>query len=237
MESKGAKVSIIIPIYNGEVHIEKALRSLGEIMAGTAYELIIAEDGSTDKTPEILEKLRPEFSRMRILFSKTRLGKGKSLSQAILASKGEICLYMDVDAASGLSGIPTAINAMESADIVSGSRLFPGAKVSRSLTREIFSRGYNLLIRILFGSKLHDHQCGFKALRREKITPLLPLVKDTHWFWDTEMLILAQRKGLKVKEIPVEWSEGSDSTVRVLRDTIYMLGQMGRLFVDLNLGK
>jgi hypothetical protein len=90
---------------------------------------------------------------------------------------------------------------------------------------------------MLFGSKLRDHQCGFKAVRRESILPLLPLVKDTHWFWDTELLVLAQRKRLRVKEIPVQWKEGSDSTVRVFQDTIYMLRQMARLFFELNFKK
>lgn len=237
MAGNEGKVSIIIPIYNGEAHIEKALPLLEKTMGGGDYELIIAEDGSTDRTLEILERLKPEFPQMRILSSKTRLGRGKSLSDAILAASGEICLYMDVDAATDLSEIPKAINAMESADIVSGSRLLPASKVSRSATREIFSRGYNLLIRTLFGSKLHDHQCGFKAVRRERILQFLPLVKDTHWFWDTELLVLAQRKGLSVKEIPVKWNEGSDTTVRVFRDTLYMLKQMARLFFELNFGK
>jgi glycosyltransferase involved in cell wall biosynthesis len=237
MQGKEEQVSIIIPIYNGEAHVQNALSQLREKMGGKNYELIIAEDGSTDKTLEILNRLAPEFPQMRILSSKNRVGRGKSLSDAILASKGEIALYMDVDAATELSEIFNALEAMDSADIVSGSRLLPGAKVSRSVTREFFSRSYNLLIRLLFRSKLQDHQCGFKALRREKILPLLPLVKDTHWFWDTEMLILAQRKGLRVKEIPVKWNEGSDSTVRVFQDTIYMLRQMARLFFELNFKK
>ncbi len=237
MQGKEERVSIIIPIYNGEAHVQNALSLLREKMDGRNYELIIAEDGSTDKTLEILNRLAPEFPQMRILSSKNRVGRGKSLSDAILASKGEIALYMDVDAATEVSEIFKALDAIESADIVSGSRLLPGANVSRSFTREVFSRGYNLLIRLLFRSKLLDHQCGFKALRRESVLPLLPLVKDTHWFWDTEMLILAQRKGLRVKEIPVAWKEGSDSTVRVFQDTFYMLKQMLRLFFELNFKK
>lgn len=237
MAGKEGLISIIIPIYNGEAHVQNSLSLLKEKMDGKNYELIIAEDGSTDKTLEILNRLAPEFPRMRVLSSKNRVGRGKSLSEAILASKGEIALYMDVDAATELSEIFNALEAINSADIVSGSRLLPGSRVSRSLTREIFSRGYNLLIRLLFNSRLHDHQCGFKALRRERLLPLLPLVKDTHWFWDTEMLVLAQRKGLRVKEIPVEWKEGSDSTVRVFQDTVYMLRQMARLSLDLNFKK
>jgi glycosyltransferase involved in cell wall biosynthesis len=237
MQRKEELVSIIIPIYNGEAHVQNALSQLKEKMDGRNYELIIAEDGSTDKTLEILNRLAPEFPQMRILSSKNRLGRGKSLSEAILASKGEIALYMDVDAATDLSEVSKALDAVASADIVTGSRLLPGSNVSRSFTREFFSRGYNLLIRLLFNSKLHDHQCGFKAVRRESVLPLLPLVKDTYWFWDTELLVLAQRKGLRVKEIPVEWKEGSDSTVRVFHDTMYMFKQMLRLFFELNFKK
>ncbi len=235
MQGKEEQVSIIIPIYNGEAHVQNALSQLKEKMGGRNYEIIIAEDGSTDRTLEILARLAPEFPQMRILSSKNRLGRGKSLSDAIVASKGEISLYMDVDAATEISEIFKALEEIRDADIVTGSRLLLGSHVSRSFTRELFSRGYNLLIRFLFNSKLHDHQCGFKAFRKSSILPILPLIKDRHWFWDTELLVLAQRKGLRVKEIPVEWKEGSDSTVRVFQDAFYMFKQMALLFFDLNL--
>ena len=113
------------------------------------------------------------------------------------------------------------------AAIATGSRLLPGSSTKRSLRRDVASKGFNLLVRTLLGSKLKDHQCGFKAFDTKKIQPLLNEVEDTHWFWDTEMLVRAQRKGMRVDEIPIEWSEkGKGSTVDLKKDVAYMASKI-----------
>jgi glycosyltransferase involved in cell wall biosynthesis len=140
------------------------------------------------------------------------------------ACRGEIVVYTDADLAADLRHLPELIAEIrKGADIATGSRLIRGSRVSgRSLGREFFSNGYNLMIRSLFGSPVRDHQCGFKAFRRSAILPLLPEIRDRHWFWDTEMLLRAMRRGLRVAEIPVSWEGRKESGVRFPADVIHM---------------
>ena len=218
-------VSLVIPAYNEESNLEtcvkeavKALDALGE-----GYEIIIAEDGSRDSTLEIAEKLASKNKRIRILHSGKRLGRGESLKRAIRSARGRIVAYIDSDLATSLKHLKPLLEGVENgAAISTGSRLLPQSTTTRSQTRDIASKGYNLLVRLLLRSRLSDHQCGFKAFNRKKIIPLLEEVKDNHWFWDTEMLVRAQRKKLSVYEFPVEWRESSDSKVNLLKDVLDM---------------
>lgn len=220
---KGCPVTIIIPVHNGESYlgeiVKTAIRELGKIR----YEIIIAEDGSSDGTVQLAKRLIRSNRSIRLITSKKKKGKGKAVEDAIRAAKGEIIFYVDVDNATNASAIRSFLKHAENADIVVGSRLLPESKAERSFVRGAFSEAYNLLVRVMLGSKVMDHQCGFKALRRKSAIRILPMIKDKHWFWDTEMLVIAQRKGLKVKEVPVEWRERKDSTVRLIADSKYML--------------
>jgi hypothetical protein len=131
-------------------------------------------------------------------------------------AQGNILCYYDVDLATDMKYLPGLIQSIrEGYDIGTGSRLLPESQVTRSGRREIPSRVYNWLVRVVLGSTLHDHQCGFKSFCREKVIPLLSSVQATHWFWDTEILVRAQKKGLRVHEFPVEWREGKGTTVRI----------------------
>lgn len=217
-------LSIIIPVYNEAKILAGSIAKLSSTMnaIGRDYEIIIVEDGSTDGTAEVAMRLSSK--NVRVLSSTKRVGRGISLSNAISAARGDIVIYMDVDLATNLAYIPRLIEKIEDgAEIATGSRLLRDSKVvGRSFIRSFFSIGYNLLLRLLFGSKIKDHQCGFKAFRKSSIEPMLAEIGDAHWFWDSELLIKAQRKGLKVSEIPVEWTDRKESSVRLYFDVLYM---------------
>ena len=208
-------ITIILPVHNEEKTLEANVELLRKSLKKD-YEIILAEDGSTDNTVAIAKKLKDVI----LITSSKRLGRGLALSNAIRQAKGERIIYMDADLATELPHIKDMLE--QNYDIVTGSRLLPGSVVTnRSAIREFFSKSYNLLIRLLFNSKIKDHQCGFKAFKRTVI-PLLETVQDHHWFWDTELLIRAQKQGLSVKEIPVKWADRKNSKVKLHTDIIYM---------------
>ncbi len=219
-------VSAIIPVHNEAETLADAVARLSEALRrfGWESEIIICEDGSTDGSAKAARAIAAENPGVRAIISEKRLGRGLSLSRAIRGAKGDIVIYMDADLATGLAHLPELVRAIEAgAGIATGSRMLPGSIVEgRSALREISSRGYNLLIRILFGSRIHDHQCGFKAFRKSGVLPLLEEVRDRHWFWDTELLVRAQRKGMRVAEIPVRWKDRKESRVRLHSDIFRM---------------
>lgn len=213
-------ISVVMPLHNEAPVLSANFPKLKKALdaMGLDYEIILAEDGSTDNTRQIAEGL--SSGRVKILTSEKRLGRGLALKKAIRAARGDIVVYMDADLATDLSYLQPLIAQMEKgADIATGSRLVSGSKVhGRSFLREFFSRGFNLMLRLMFKTSLYDHQCGFKAFRKSEILPLLDEVKDRQWFWDSELFIRAQKKGLKVVEIPVEWTDRKDSSVKLSRD-------------------
>jgi glycosyltransferase AglD len=211
------EVSAVIPVYNDRealvTAIPESIQVLQEITPD--FELIIAEDGSSDGSAELVRSWEARDPRVRLLHSDERLGRGRALNRAMAAAKGNISCYYDVDLATGMDHLPTLIGAIRDGyDISTGSRLMPSSDIVRSSSREIASRGYNLLVRLILGSKLYDHQCGFKGFNRERLLALIPEVSDGHWFWDTEVLVRGQKKGYRVLEFPVRWREGKGTTVR-----------------------
>ncbi|WP_457550451.1 flippase-like domain-containing protein [Archaeoglobus sp.] len=229
------KVSVILPAYNEAESIENAVKTVKSYLEklGYDYEIIIAEDGSTDGTDKIARRLAEKDERIVHLHSDERLGRGKALTNAIKRAKGEIVAYLDVDLSTDMEHFKELVEAISNGyDIATGSRLMKESRAERPLKRDIASRVYNILVRFMLGSKLRDHQCGFKAFKKSSILPLLEKVKDNHWFWDTELLVLAQREGLKVKEIPVRWKQGRDTKVRFKRDVLYMFSQILRMWIE-----
>lgn len=208
---------MVIPVYNDLSALQAAVPLTLEILERicSQFEIIIAEDASTDGSMEYAASCQQTDNRIRHFHRDQRLGRGSALSSAALAAKGEIFCYFDVDLATDMTHLPDLIRAIENGfDCATGSRLLPDSDISRSISREIKSRGYNWLVRLILWSSLQDHQCGFKAFRRDSLLTLLPDIRDTHWFWDTEVLIRAQRKGYKIAEIPVFWREGPGTTVK-----------------------
>jgi glycosyltransferase involved in cell wall biosynthesis len=219
------EVSLAFPAYNeaeGIGHaVEAALLELRK--TSSSFEVIIAEDGSSDGTDVEADRLAATHPEVRHVHSAERLGRGKALNRAFKGSHGSIFVYMDVDLASDITQLKTLVDSVRGgADIATGSRMLPGSKVKRSLRRSFASWSYNTLIRILFHTPIHDHQCGFKSFKRSSLMEYIDEVEDTHWFWDTEVLIRGVRRGLRVDEIPIEWSEGQGTKVRLFRDSYRM---------------
>ena len=231
------KVSVVLPAHNEAGILEPAVMEIIKILNkySEAYEIVIAEDGSTDGTDKKADELSKRSPNVRHLHSKKRLGRGKALKNAFQQSSGEILVYMDVDLATDVRQLKELIESIdkEGYDFATGSRLLPESKVERSGTRNITSIIYNFMVRAVLGSKVKDHQCGFKAFRREALLQLLEEVEASHWFWDTELLVRAHRRGFRIREIPVLWKSGRETKVRLLHDSFYMGWQILALWWQL----
>lgn len=220
------EVSLVLPAYN-EVHrlentVKNTIATLQEITP--SFEIIIAEDGSTDGTDKIARNLAEKYPFVVHLHSDERQGRGKALNHAFKIAKGKILCYIDVDLATDLKHLAELIDAIryEGYDFATGSRMMQTSDVERSLKRKIASKGFNFLTRAFLNSKLYDHQCGFKAFKREPLFDLLDEVKDEHWFWDTELFVRAQQRGYKIKEFPVKWQHSGTTKVDLFKDVIEM---------------
>jgi hypothetical protein len=213
--------------------VEKVTRALNEFTR--SYEIIIAEDGSTDGTDKVAAILSERYSFVKHLHGEKRLGRGTALKNAFKKSNGKTLIYMDVDLATDVGQIKFLVRAIEEEgyDFAIGSRMLSESKVERSRTRQIASKSYNFLVRAMLGSKVKDQQCGFKAFRREALMQLLDEVTARHWFWDTELLVRAFRKGYTIKEVPVEWKSGRETKVRLFKDSFSMAGQVIKLWWQL----
>lgn len=228
------EISVVFPAYNEasslESAVNKASQALNEFTR--SYEIIIAEDGSTDGTDKLAAELGEKHPFVKHIHGKKRLGRGTALKNAFKQSRGEILVYMDLDLATDLKHLKPLVLAIESEgyDFATGSRMLRESKVKRSGTRNIASKTYNFLVRTLLGSKVRDHQCGFKAFRREQLMQLLDEVGANHWFWDTEVLVRAYQRGYKIKEIPVAWTGGQETKVNLLKDSLNMGWQIFSLW-------
>ncbi|MCW4044273.1 MAG: glycosyltransferase family 2 protein [Candidatus Bathyarchaeota archaeon] len=227
-------VSVVFPAYNEAAKLETAVKEAAKALEAVAgsYEIVIAEDGSTDGTDEIAAALSVKYPFVKRLHGEKRLGRGTALKNAFKQSSGKILVYMDVDLATSIKQLKSLVNAVsqEGYDFAAGSRLLSESKVERSRRRLVASKTYNSFIRALLGSKIKDHQCGFKAFRREAVLALLDGVRARHWFWDTELLVRASRKGYAIKEIPVDWKAPRETKVRLFKDSFSMAWQAVKLW-------
>jgi glycosyltransferase involved in cell wall biosynthesis len=233
------EVTAIIPVFNDQPSLERAIpESLNVLSTITEhFELIIAEDGSSDGSAELVREYESTSAHVKLLHSDKRLGRGKALNRAIQMARGSIVCYYDVDLATDMQHLKELIDKIrKGADISTGSRLLPESNIRRTEGREFASRSYNLLVRCILGSRLFDHQCGFKAFNKEKILPVLPTIQSNHWFWDTELLIRAQRKGYTIVEFPVHWQAGKGTTVRI-KDVFSMGSSILRLWWQIHVSK
>jgi glycosyltransferase involved in cell wall biosynthesis len=216
-----ARVDIVIPVLNEAHVLERSVRALHAFLSDNLkqheWRIIVADNGSTDGTFEIARRLEDSLGRIEASHI-PEAGRGRAVTRAWLASDAHVVSYMDVDLSTDLDALPSLVHAIteEGYDVAAGSRLSRGSETTRSLKREVLSRGFVLLINGLFGTRLADTQCGFKAASRKAAQRLLPLIKDTGWFWDTELLLLAAKGGWRVKTVPVRWVEDPDSRVKVL---------------------
>lgn len=221
-------VSVVFPAYNEVDFLEPAVEQVTHTLDTfvSSYEIIIAEDGSTDGTAEHSEMLAQKYPNVKHIHGEKRLGRGTALNNAFRQSNGRILVYMDLDLATDLKFLQPLVDALrvEGYDFATGSRMLPESKVERTFSRNMTSKLYNFFVRHILGSQLRDHQCGFKAFKREPTLQLIDEVDARHWFWDTEILVRAARKGYKIKEIPVEWKSGRKTKVNLFKDS-YKMGK------------
>ena len=226
-------VDIVVPVYNEELDLEHSVRRLRAYLDACFpfhANVTIADNASTDDTQAIGERLAatvPGVSYMRL----SDKGRGRALAAAWLLSKAEVVGYMDVDLSTDLGALLPLVAPLISghSDVAVGSRLAPGSRVRRGAKRELISRCYNALLRVALGAWFRDAQCGFKAIRTETARRLVPRTENRSWFFDTELLVLAQRAGLRIHEVPVDWDDDPDSRVSILPTALEDLGGVWRL--------
>jgi glycosyltransferase involved in cell wall biosynthesis len=211
---------VVVPVHNEQAALAASIRTLHDYLTAqfdVPWSITIADNASTDATAEIAIELTYSLDRVRVLHLDEK-GRGRALKRAWLASNARVVAYVDVDLSTDLRGLPPLIAPLLSghSDIAIGTRLAGSSRVTRGGKREFVSRSYNLLLRRVMGARFTDAQCGFKAMRSEVAARLLPLVEDTGWFFDTELLILAERSGMRIHEVPVDWVDDPDSRVDIV---------------------
>ncbi|MEZ5123102.1 MAG: bifunctional glycosyltransferase family 2/GtrA family protein [Solirubrobacterales bacterium] len=214
------EVDIVIPVYNEEVALERSVRRLHHFLTDGfpfRWRIVIADNASTDATPQIARRLAGELPQVRHL-RVAEQGRGRALRAAWSRSPAAVVAYMDVDLSTDLRALLPLVAPLVSrhSELAIGTRLSRGARVVRGPKRELISRGYNALLHAVLRARFSDAQCGFKALRTDVARELLPEIRDDGWFFDTELLVLAQRRGMRISEVPVDWVDDPDSRVRIV---------------------
>jgi len=220
-EQPAVVVELTIPARN-EAHVlattvERVHRHATESLAH-CWHVTIADSASTDDTLAVARRLEADIDEVSAIHV-DRPGRGRALRAAWEASDAQVVAYMDADLSTDLEALAPMVDHVvaDRCDIAVGSRLAPGATVERSWRREIISRTYNGLLRGIFHTHIRDAQCGFKAMRSDVARALLADAHDQSWFLDTELLLLAEHRGLRIEELPVHWIEDRDSRVQILR--------------------
>src|SRR4051812_15852353 len=239
-------VDIAVPVYNEAEPLDASISTLRSFLTEHfpfSWRITIVDNASTDDTWFHAARLARDDDRIRALHL-DRKGRGFALQAAWSATDAEIVAYMDVDLSTGLDALLPLVAPLVSghSDVAIGSRLSAGSSVARRPKRELISRCYNAILRGAFATRVHDAQCGFKAVRADVARRLLPSIEDDAWFFDTELLLLAEHNGLRIHEVPVDWIDDADSRVHIastaledLRGTARMLRRFatGRGHVDL----
>ncbi|MBQ0979967.1 glycosyltransferase [Micromonospora sp. M61] len=229
----GAVLDVVIPVYNEETDLGPCVRRLHSHLSEHfpyPFRITIADNASVDDTLTVAHGLAGELPGVEVLHLDAK-GRGRALSAAWSASSAPVLAYMDVDLSTDLAALLPLVAPLISghSDLAIGTRLARTSRVVRGAKREVISRAYNLLLRGALAARFSDAQCGFKAIRADVAVELLPLVRDTGWFFDTELLVLAQRAGLRIHEVPVDWVDDPDSRVDIVATALADLRGMGRL--------
>jgi glycosyltransferase involved in cell wall biosynthesis len=238
--SETPQVDIVVPVKNEERDLAPGVTRLVDYLRDAfpfSARVTIADNGSTDGTWSEACSLEEKFPEVRAVHL-VLPGRGRALHQVWSSSDAEVVAYMDVDLSTDLNALPPLIAPLLSghSDVAIGTRLARGSRVVRGPKREIISRCYNLLLRLTLRVGFSDAQCGFKAIRACPARELLPLVEDRGWFFDTELLVLAERAGLRIHEVPVDWVDDTDSRVDIVSTTLGDLRGIARLVLGLARG-
>lgn len=217
-------LDVVVPVYNEEADLERCVLRLRRYLRTEvpyAARITIADNASTDRTLEVARGLADEFDDVRVVHLDEK-GRGRALNAVWSSSDATVVAYMDVDLSTDLNALLPLVAPLLSghSDIAIGSRLARSSRVVRGPKREMISRCYNLILRSVLRVRFSDAQCGFKAMRTDVARELLPLVQDTGWFFDTELLVLAERVGLRIHEVPVDWVDDPDSRVDIVATAI-----------------
>jgi glycosyltransferase involved in cell wall biosynthesis len=228
-----ALIDIAIPVYNEERDLAPSVRRLRAYLDARfpfPARVTIIDNASTDATWDIARGLALELPGVRVKRLRQK-GRGLAVRHAWLSSDAAIVAYMDVDLSTDLDALLPLVAPLISghSDLAIGSRLAPGARVARGFKRELISRCYNRLLHVVLGTWVRDAQCGFKAVRADAARRLLPLVRDQAWFFDTELVVQAQRAGLRIHEVPVDWRDDPDSRVDLVPTALEDLRGIWRL--------
>ncbi len=226
-------VEIVIPVFNEEADLSASVRRLHAYLSAGfpfSFRVTIADNASTDLTWPLAQGLARELPGVRAVRLAEK-GRGRALHTVWSLSDARVLAYMDVDLSTDLNALLPLVAALLSghSDVAIGTRLARSSRVLRGARREVISRAYNLLLHATLGTRFSDAQCGFKAIRAERARALLPLVVDTGWFFDTELLVLAERVGLRIHEVPVDWTDDPDSRVDVVATALADLKGVARL--------
>ncbi|MDJ0392560.1 bifunctional glycosyltransferase family 2/GtrA family protein [Rhodococcus sp. G-MC3] len=215
-----ASLEVVIPVYNEEADLEQCIRRLHAHLGDNIpfrAQITIADNASTDGTLAVAARLAEEIDGVRVHHLEEK-GRGRALKAVWLASDADVVAYMDVDLSTDLNALMPLIAPLMSghSDLAIGSRLSRSSRVVRGAKREFISRSYNLILRTSLRARFSDAQCGFKAMRTDVARELLPLVQDTGWFFDTELLVIAEKVGLRIHEVPVDWVDDPNSSVNIV---------------------
>jgi len=228
------QLSLIIPCFNEAAILRGTLDAVSSFLsgAGRSYEIVVGDDGSTDDTPRIALDAASRDPRIRLIRSDAHRGKGAVLTRALLDGRGEVLAFIDADLEIDVRMLAPLLDAIAAgADIAIGSKVIHDAWKARPLRRRVATRGYNLLVRWLLGSRLADHQAGIKAFRREPLREILRSFDNARWTWDTELLVAAQAARLRIVEVPVTTVFQRPSKVSLLRQPAEMANEVLRLYL------
>ena len=226
-------LDVVVPVHNEETDLERSVRRLHRHLTEEfpyPFRITIADNASTDATPVIADRLAAQLTNVAVRRIAQK-GRGRALREAWSASDAQVLAYCDVDLSTDLAALAPLVASLISghSDLAIGTRLSPSSRVVRGAKREFISRSYNLLLRGTLATRFTDAQCGFKAIRADVARRLLPLVEDTGWFFDTELLVLAERSGLRIHEVPVDWVDDPHSSVDIVATAVADLKGIARL--------
>jgi putative flippase GtrA/glycosyltransferase involved in cell wall biosynthesis len=230
-------VEVVVPVHNEEADLRPSVLRLHAYLSTSfpfTWRITIADNASTDTTPQVAKQLADALPGVRVARLDQK-GRGRALRHTWLDTDATVVAYMDVDLSTDLAALLPLVAPLLSghSDVAIGSRLARSSRVIRGTKREVISRCYNLLLRTTLRTRFSDAQCGFKAMRADRARVLLPHVRDTGWFWDTELLVLAERAGLRIHEVPVDWVDDPDSRVDIVATALADLRGIARLAAGL----
>jgi len=229
-------VDVVIPVLNEAHVLEKCVTTVRAFLAqhaSWAWRVVIVDNGSVDGTDRVARRLAEAHADVRLMRLPLR-GRGRALRQAWTQSDADIMCYMDVDLSTELAALPKLVDGLlhEGFDLGTGSRLLPQSRTTRSFKREVISRIYNLIVKASLRSSFSDAQCGFKVIARYVVQDVVPRIEDDSWFFDTELLVRAERLGYRIMDLPVEWKEDDDSRVKLVKTAWDDLKGIARLRLE-----